>query len=112
MTDGKHEFMHNMKWTQGGIVLIGVRALCTLCTLYSVYCTNILIYKYDSLTSSPSPSPSFSPSSSGMILGPVPSVEFYLEYDFWSFADKIPHCDSKKADDDGSKFTKYGGNSL
>jgi hypothetical protein len=51
-------------------------------------------------------------SSSGMILGPVPAVEFYLEYDFWSFDDKIPHCDSTQPDVDGSKFTKYGGNSL
>jgi hypothetical protein len=47
-----------------------------------------------------------------MILGPVPAVEFYLEYDFWSFDDKIPHCDSTQPDDDGSNFTKYGGNSL
>jgi hypothetical protein len=32
----------------------------------------------------------------GIVLGPVPSHEFYLEYDFWSFT----HTDA-------SKFTKF-----
>ena len=36
----------------------------------------------------------------GIILGPVPSHEIYLEYFFWSFADAVEG-------DPGSKFTKF-----